>query len=392
MSSDPVKHDANLSDKAQFSPAALVERAEANRGELVSRCQQALRQHLFTNRTEIHPRNLAVIASQAADGLINFLWDPAFSGQAHGAFLCNQGLSSRSVFGLSRAYREFIFSLWSSNQEIVDLSDGFLREMLEGFFLAREKKNLDEQESFRLTFQLALNNSTAQIQEARKAVQDATEASYRNIILAQEEERRRISRELHDEAGGALTGIRMNLENVLHDTKIDRSTRREYLEKAIVSTDNVLKEIRSLAYNLRPPVLDLLGIHLTIKQLCRDFSDQTKLTISYSGVELPPLADEVAITIYRVVQEALTNIFKHAKAKHVWVKLALSEKTIELLIKDDGRGFDTENAHRGLGLMGMQERLRLLNGSFKVESIKGKSSQISVQLPLVLKNPDGDRS
>ncbi len=384
---------------------------------MISRCQQALRKNLFTNRSQLHPRSVANIANLEADSLINFLrntelmgafhtepmgtFHPANTGQEHtelkgtshtelmgtfhGDFLCRQGLGSQSVFALGRVHSEFIYSIVGNDLNVIELLSPFLSSMLEGFFTAREKLILDEQESFRMAFQMALDYSNSQTQAARQAVQDAVEASYRSVILAQENERRRISRELHDEAGQALIGLHMNLENLLKDSTPDQLSKRETVEKAITMTDNVFKGIRRMAYNLRPPMLDLMGINLAIKQLCREFADLTHRPVNYVGVELPTLADEYAITIYRVTQEALTNIQKYAEAKHIWVKLSLNQNKIELMIKDDGKGFDVNNIEKGIGLAGMQERLRLLNGEFNIESSRSKFTRINVVLPLIIK-------
>ena len=368
----------------------LADKVEANRGNLLSRCQQALRQNLFTNRSQFHPRSVANLANVEVDALINFLRYPI--GEAnrntawdHGDFLCSQGLSSQSVFALGQANFEFFYTIAGTEPKINECLVLFLNSMLEGYYNSREKLILNEQESFRMAFQMALDYSNSQMQAARQAVQDAVEASYRNVIMAQENERRRISRELHDEAGQALIGLHMNLENLLKENTTDQLSRRETVEKAITMTDNVFKGIRRMAYNLRPPMLDLMGINLAIKQLCREFADLTHLPVNYSGVELPTLADEYAITIYRVAQEALTNIQKYAEAKHVLVKLSLNEDKIQIMIRDDGKGFDANNVQKGLGLVGMQERIRLLNGEFNIESIRGKFTRINVVLPLILK-------
>ena len=364
---------------------SFVAKANAGRGDLISGCQGALRKKLFTNRSQLHPRSVAGIATQDADVLIGFISNPATPVKEHGTYLCNQGLSSESVFALSQAHFEFYYAVVGNDRQIHELFTNFQSMMLEGFFNTREKLILNEQESFRMAFQMALDYSSSQVQAARQAVQDAIEASYRNVILAQENERRRISRELHDEAGQALIGLHMNLENLLKEDASEDTFKRRTVEKAIALTDNVFKGIRRLAYNLRPPMLDLLGVNLAIKQLCLEFAEQTHLAVNYVGIEIPSLADEYAITVYRVAQESLTNIHKYANSKHVWVKLGRNEEKITLMVKDDGKGFAIDTVKKGLGLVGMQERLRLLNGEFNIESVRGKYTRIDVVLPLVLK-------
>ncbi|HEY3311401.1 MAG TPA: sensor histidine kinase [Anaerolineales bacterium] len=363
----------------------LEEFALAHRPELNSLFQQVFRENLFTNQAKIHPSSVMVRAAKVTDEFISFLHDPSISGKAHGMFLCHEGLSSQSLIGLCRVSWRYFSSISGVSWDELHVLNGYLGTMLDGFFVARENRILDEQESFRLVFQKELNRSTFEVQEARLAAQKATEASYRNIILAQEQERRRISRELHDGAGQALIGIHMSLENLLNDASNERHFDRERLEKAIVLAEQAIQETRALAYSLRPPVLDLLGIHLTVKQLCLDFSEQTKLNIIYSGMEFPLLADELAITLYRIVQEALTNIAKHARAKHAWVKLGHAENIIKLVITDDGQGFEPDNDTNGMGLIGMKERVRLLNGNLNITSRSGKFSRLEILLPLILK-------
>jgi|GEM_PF-7005686 len=363
----------------------LAEYVEANRGEFIKHCKQVLRENLFSNRAEISPQSLAVVATQQADSFISFLRNPGSVGQEHGVSLCRQGLSSQSVVGLCQAHFEFLHPIFFKDPGGMALIFTYLNTLLEGFFDAREKLILKEQENFRLAFQMALNRSNAEIEDARSVAQRATELSYRRVIMAQEDERRRISRELHDEAGQALVGIRMSLENISRDLPDLSPAKRENIEKAIFWTDDAAQRIRSLAYSLRPPMLDLLGINLTIKQLCIEFAEQTRLIIRYSGEELPLLSEELSISLYRFVQEALTNIARHSSAKHAWVKLRLEQAGIKLSVLDDGQGFDPKTTDHGLGLNGMKERLGLLNGWMEIESAPGNSTLLSFYLPLIIK-------
>lgn len=380
----PIANVSRFSGEINF--IELAKQVEARRVDLIELFLQTMRENVFTNRAQILPRKLAEHASKEADALIALLRDPTkYSLKEHGAYLCMQGFSTRSVIGLYQAGRVFFQSVLKINVDERSLIADILYEMLEGYFGEREKRIQREQEGFRLAFQLALNRSNAEIQEARSAAQKATESNYRNVILAQEEERRRISRELHDQAGQLLIGVSMSLENILNDASGNRQFMRGNIQKAVELADNAAREIKTLAYSLRPPVLDLLGINLTIKQLCLDFSEKTKLPINYSGMEIPSIADELAITIYRVVQEALTNIVKHAGANHAWIKLDVHQGWIRLSVKDNGQGFDPVERSSGMGLAGMQERVRLLNGEMTITSSKGKYTKVGILLPLILR-------
>jgi signal transduction histidine kinase len=364
----------------------LASRVEGNSANLIGRCRQSLQKDLFSNRTDLRPKAILNIAGRSPETLIRYFRDTTDAAYAFGEELNNVGLSSQSVFGVCRAYWEFTRDILVADSEITGLILEFLGEVVRGYFERSEKNILKQQESFRLAFQIAINRTTTEKEEAMLLAQKATESSYRNIIMAQEEERRRISRELHDEAGQALIGIRMSLSNLLTELNSDPVDRSQQLENAIQMTDTALTEIRNLAYSLRPPVLDLLGLHLTLKQLCLDYARQSGLIIKYSGTELPRLKDELAISVYRIVQEAFTNIYKHAYAKRVWVKLGSDQNQISLTIKDDGQGFNPETTPFGIGLMSMQERMRLVNGVMEIKSAEGKPTQLIFQVPVVLKS------
>jgi signal transduction histidine kinase len=364
---------------------SLVNCVLVNRADLVCRCRSALRKSLFTNRIEIRPGNEVDIAEKVAQALIDFLTSVPSLAREHGIALSEWGLSSQSVFGLNQAHWDFFMFHFGRGAAVLDLMALYGNIVLEGYVDGREKTIRREQENIRTAFEITINRSNAKILEAQSEAQKATELSYRRVIMAQEEERRRISRELHDEAGQALIGINMSLENLVSDLPDFPPEKRERIQKAIFWTDQALQEIRSLAYSLRPPMLDLLGINLTIKQLCFDFSNQTGLIIRYTGEELPSLNDELAISLYRLVQEALTNVVKHAHAKHAWVKLRLTKSEIELSILDDGRGFDQANTQAGIGLNGMEERLKLLNGRKQIESTTERSTLLKFYLPLIPK-------
>ena len=361
----------------------LAEHTEAYRAELIKCYEQSLRKNLFINRTELRLPDIKRVAAQEADALISFLRNSFESASQHGVELCQIGLSAQTVFDLMRA--QWLFMATLENFHVAqDITSIYRMKVLEGFATEHDKLILKEQENIRTAFQIALNRVNVEIQEAQAVAQKTIEMSYRNIITAQEEERRRISRELHDEAGQAMVGIRMSLENLNTNLSEDPELING-IEKAMFWTDSAMQKIRSLAYSLRPPVLDLLGINLALKQLCIDFSEQTGLIISYSGTETPLLSDELAISIYRIAQEALTNIAKHAKAKHAWVTLGCTRVIIKLSILDDGQGFDPETIQAGMGLEGMQERSHLLGGKMQIESSQGRPALLKFSFPITLK-------
>ena len=364
----------------------LLECVLANKPELVQSFTVALRKNVFNNRIEIRPGNLPAIAGQEAEVVIAFLGADGTARRAiayqHGVALCELGLSNQSVIALHRVLWDLFFRHLGSFNLVGDAIFNYSSYVADGYLVEHENMIRKEQENIRIAFEIALHNKNEIIREAQNLVQRATEASYRRVILAQEDERSRISRELHDEAGQALIGIRMSLENLSADLPDYSIDKRERIHKAIFWAEHAMKQIRNLAYSLRPPMLDLLGINLTIKQLCIDFSQQTGLVIRYEGIELPTLDNDFSISLYRFVQESLTNVVKHAHAKHAWVTLKLGGQDVELSVQDDGKGFDPRIVSKGIGLNGMDERLRLLNGRMEIVSEKKKMTTIRFYVPI----------
>ena len=202
------------------------------------------------------------------------------------------------------------------------------------------------------------------------------------VIDAQEEERHRVSRELHDEAGQALTALKISLDLIRSDISADSSSLHYRIAGAVELTDTTMERIRLLARGLRPPELDAVGLNPTLEGFCREFAQLTQLSIDYSGVEMPNLPDTFSISFYRFLQEALANVAKHAEATRVWVELSHNDDTFSLMVEDDGRGFnpgrDTIGAGQsnGIGLLGMEERFELLGGRLQVDSGPGHGTRL----------------
>ncbi len=197
-----------------------------------------------------------------------------------------------------------------------------------------------------------------------------------------EEERRMISRELHDEAGQALTALKMYIELILKGLPPDANVLRQRIGEAVDLSDKALKEIRRLAQDLRPPALDALGLNLTLEDFCYEFSKRVGLSIRYQGRELPALSSVIRISLYRFLQEALTNIVKHARASFVQVRLRYGHNRISLVVKDNGRGFVMDQIEiQGMGLVGMRERLTMLGGILSIYSKPGRGTCLMATIP-----------
>ena len=203
------------------------------------------------------------------------------------------------------------------------------------------------------------------------------------MLSAQEDERKRISRELHDETGQALTSLLVSMR-VLADRTTDEQ-QRSILMGARDLAANTLHDIRNLAVELRPPVLDDLGLVPAIRKYITQFEQRYGLTASFS-VSGERVHGPTALALYRVLQEGLTNVVKHANASAVAVTMDIRENHIELIISDDGKGFDTkfiQDARKDnrLGLYGMRERAELLGGTLTISSSLQQGTVITVIVP-----------
>jgi signal transduction histidine kinase len=207
--------------------------------------------------------------------------------------------------------------------------------------------------------------------------------AFRRVLEAQELERRRLARELHDETGQALTSILLGLKS-LEDSVGSDGARRAVgeLRDLVVAT---LQDVRRLAVELRPKVLDDFGLVPALERLTESFAAQTGIDVRFeSGLGDERLTEEVGTALYRIVQESLTNVVKHAHARAVSIILARKVDAVAVVIEDDGRGFDPATCREdGFGLEGMRERAGLLEGKFQVESREGGGTTIVAEVPLL---------
>lgn len=208
----------------------------------------------------------------------------------------------------------------------------------------------------------------------------------RRAVQAQEKERARIARELHDESGQSLTSLKISLDLIRSLLPEEMADIKENLTEVLALTDKTMSNLRLLSHNLRPPGLDAYGLDAALAGLCQDFAAHTQLSILYSGIALPDLASLTALSLYRFAQEALTNAIKHAQATKVQMTLSHDSDMITLLITDNGQGFvppDLEEnvPAQGAGLLGMVERLEMVDGRLSIESIVGKGSRLTAVVP-----------
>lgn len=204
------------------------------------------------------------------------------------------------------------------------------------------------------------------------------------LVAAQEGERRRISRELHDDLGQALTSHMLDIRNLQNDLPLPEAELSERLQTLYQQSREISVKVRDLAQNLRPPALDTLDLKDAMQTFCAEFTRRANIPVAFEADDsLPELSDACNVTLYRVLQEALTNVIKHAQASRVWVDLTLENRTVTLTIQDNGRGFDVKKIlSNGIGLEGLRERLAIAGGTFKISSSPVRGTILMAQLPL----------
>jgi signal transduction histidine kinase len=218
-------------------------------------------------------------------------------------------------------------------------------------------------------------------EEGLRARQELQELSAR-LLSAQEEERRSISRELHDEVGQSLSALLMEAGNAAARVSPDSTEVRRHVESIKRLAEASVQVIRNMSLLLRPSMLDDLGLVPALEWQAREVFKRTGLRVQVTADEnASELPDEHKTCIYRVVQEALHNCARHAQAHNVMVEVRQQPSQIVLTVEDDGRGFDARRV-RGLGLVGMEERVHHLGGALRVKSRPGAGTTIEVELPL----------
>ncbi len=213
-----------------------------------------------------------------------------------------------------------------------------------------------------------------------------------HVVAAQEEERQRISRELHDDLGQALTTHLLALRNLQEDLSLPAESLFERLQSLHDQSYEILVKIRRLARDLRPPVLDALGLTVAMQTYCTEFTRRTHLPVVFEADStMPELQDTYNITLYRTLQEALTNVVKHARASQVWVDLSVEDDLINLTVQDNGIGFSEDKpGSNGIGLAGLRERITIAGGTLQVSSAPKRGTILSAQFPLARQMRAGD--
>lgn len=221
----------------------------------------------------------------------------------------------------------------------------------------------------------------------------------RKIMENQEQDRRRIARELHDEIGQLLTAMKINLQFLIKETdcEVRKDPICERLNELLELIDDTIKQIRAISLDLRPSMLDDLGLVPAIRWYMDQQAQRSGIHVSVEEIDMPDRIDStIENACYRVMQEAVNNVLKHAQATQVHVLIQTMANGLHLIVRDDGKGFDAEAARqkaiqgRSFGILGMQERIELIGGSFTIQSEPGKGSEVKAVFPLTMSESDSD--
>lgn len=215
----------------------------------------------------------------------------------------------------------------------------------------------------------------------RKQIEDDLRSLSARLISAQEEERSRIAREIHDDFSQRLALLAVSLER-LHDAAPGAG--KKDVASMIELTQGLASDLHRLSHGLHPSILQLLGLVPAVESLCSEISEKYGIAIDVVHDGVPgTLASEVALCVYRVVQEALRNVVKHAGAETVLVEINGTKDELSLRVSDDGKGFDPSAGRQGLGLLSMRERLRLVNGTISLTRNEPSGVRITVSIPFL---------
>jgi signal transduction histidine kinase len=228
-------------------------------------------------------------------------------------------------------------------------------------------------------------------EERRRAERAELQMRYlsQQLVATQEEERRKLSRELHDHVGQMLTALRMEVGRVERTRPAGDARFSLAISECRTLVDTMLRSVRDLALGLRPSMLDDFGLEPALEWHVRDFRRRYDIRVDLSlRGDFGALPDQYRTCVYRVVQEALTNCVRHARATRVDVSVCRADGQLEVSVVDDGVGFDADRRAEGLGLLGIEERVRELHGTCTIRSEPGAGTEIKIVLPLASSIPE----
>ncbi len=237
----------------------------------------------------------------------------------------------------------------------------------------------------------AITSIGEDITERKKAEKKLRDSHYQLRSLAErlqmirEEERAAVSREIHDDLGQVLTALKMDISSLQNKSNVEPSELTDRTGKMLELVNSSIQTVKRIATELRPGILDDLGLFSAIEWLVEEFQNRTKINcqLDIEG-EMDIIDDEISIAVFRIFQETITNITRHSNATQTIIKLFCSDKYLMLDVQDNGKGISAEELYgpRSLGILGMRERVHILRGEFEVSGDPGKGTRVTVKIPL----------
>ncbi len=255
--------------------------------------------------------------------------------------------------------------------------------------LALSNAQLEEEISMRQRTEAQLREAKEhyfQLFQKAKAMEESLHDLSAQVLTAQEEERKRISRELHDEIGQALTAVNVTIAMLKRHATSDVDLRKKIADAESLLASS-METVHIFARELRPAMLDHLGLHPALRALVSGFSERTHLPVELgTHAEIGRITGQRGEVLFRIAQESLNNIAKHAHATKVKIEFSATAAEFTMEVSDNGKAFSVEEKlgkRTGrLGLLGMQERVRLVHGKFSIESVAGRGTRVTAQVPL----------
>ena len=350
----------------QALPETIRARIE---GVLVDTCDSA-RAALERIRSTDYDVIITDIKMPSMDGLVLLREIKTIRPQTPTLLITGHGEHDLAVQGLRGGAYDFI-------QKPIE-RDYFIASLGRAMKFRQLSREVEEQ-------RIALARHNEELRQNREELRALTA----RLITVQEEERRRLSFELHDDLNQKLAVLVMNVDALERTWAKDPDRAREDLRALRGQIAELSDDVRNLAYRLHPSILDHLGLAIALETYSKEYSKREKIRVTFSHNNIPDaIPQDIATCVYRVAQEGLRNVAKHAKAVQAVMKLEGRDGHLELSIKDSGTGFNP-NERQGLGLLSMQERVRLVQGSFSLQSQPGYGTTISVRIPLTASAGDG---
>lgn len=212
---------------------------------------------------------------------------------------------------------------------------------------------------------------------AKDALETEMQKMAAKVIEVQEEERKRISRNLHDDLGQNLYShlITINL--------LQAEVNHPLIEQIKVEATQLIEQVREISWELRPAVLDDLGLVPAIRSYVSKYKEFYQIVIHFECNLERRLPVAIDLAIYRIIQEALTNIRKYANVKEAWLLIKACPQVVQVVIEDHGKGFNPQQIDKGVGMFSMEERVRSVGGTFQIQSFPGKGTTINIEIPLL---------